>query len=37
LTIRAALYLWSQPETEDNHTPTWDVFKIPDVPPPPPR
>jgi hypothetical protein len=29
----AALYLWNQPETENNHTPAWDFFKIP--PPPP--
>ncbi|HSQ62607.1 MAG TPA: hypothetical protein VLM85_05315 [Polyangiaceae bacterium] len=27
-----ALYLWNQPANENNHTPAWDVFKIP--PPP---
>jgi hypothetical protein len=25
----AALTLWNQPETENNHTPAWDVFKLP--------
>jgi hypothetical protein len=30
----AALYLWNQPENESNHTPAWDVFKIPPVDPP---
>jgi hypothetical protein len=25
----AALYLWNQPEMENNHTPAWDVFQIP--------
>jgi hypothetical protein len=30
----AALYLWNQPEQESNHTPAWDVFKIPPTPPP---
>jgi hypothetical protein len=25
----AALYLWNQPATENNHTPAWDVFQIP--------
>ena len=29
-----ALYLWNQPEAESNHTPAWDVFKIPPTPPP---
>jgi hypothetical protein len=29
-----ALYLWNQPEAENNHTPAWDVFKIPPTPPP---
>lgn len=24
-----ALYLWNQPENEGNHTPAWDVLKIP--------
>lgn len=23
-----ALYLWNQPETENNHTPAWDVFEL---------
>jgi hypothetical protein len=26
-----ALYLWNQPSTESNHTPSWDNFKIPPV------
>ena len=30
-----ALYLWNQPAGENNHTPAWDVFAIPPVPPPP--
>jgi hypothetical protein len=30
----AALYLWNQPADESNHTPAWDVFKIPPAPPP---
>jgi hypothetical protein len=25
----SALYLWNQPEMENNHTPAWDVFQIP--------
>ena len=29
-----ALYLWNQPADEHNHTPAWDVFKIPEPPPP---
>ncbi len=28
-----AVYLWNQPSNESNHTPAWDVFKIPSVPP----
>lgn len=28
----ASIYLWNQP-LESNHTPAWDVFEIPDVPP----
>jgi hypothetical protein len=28
-----ALYLWNQPANEANHTPAWDVFDIPQVPP----
>ncbi|HVY46162.1 MAG TPA: hypothetical protein VHB21_09800, partial [Minicystis sp.] len=29
ITSYASLYLWNQPADEDNHTPAWDVFKIP--------
>jgi hypothetical protein len=29
-----AIYLWNQPATENNHTPAWDTFKVPPVPPP---
>lgn len=29
LETHAALYLWNQPPDENNHTPAWDVFKIP--------
>ena len=25
----ASLYLWNQPDTEANHTPAWDVFRLP--------
>ena len=35
ITTYRALYFWNQPEDENNHTPAWDVFKIP--PPPPPK
>lgn len=35
ITTYPALYLWNQPSNEANHTPAWDVFKIP--PPPPPQ
>lgn len=28
VTTYAALYLWNQPEHENNHTPAWDVFKL---------
>jgi mono/diheme cytochrome c family protein len=28
----SAVYLWNQPANESNHTPAWDVFKLP--PPP---
>jgi hypothetical protein len=34
LTSYPALYLWNQPPGENNHTPAWDVFQIPPVPPP---
>jgi hypothetical protein len=27
-----ALYLWNQPATEHNHTPSWDDYQIPPVP-----
>ncbi|EYF06801.1 TolB family protein [Chondromyces apiculatus] len=30
----ASVYLWNQPEAENNHTPAWDVFKIPPASPP---
>ncbi|GAC1352916.1 MAG: hypothetical protein NVSMB1_20660 [Polyangiales bacterium] len=29
ITSYAALYLWNQPEMEHNHTPAWDVIKLP--------
>src|SRR5262249_3852543 len=35
LATHGAVYLWNQPEEENNHTPAWDVFKIPPAPPPP--
>jgi hypothetical protein len=28
-----SLYLWNQPSGEHNHTPAWDVFNIPTLPP----
>ena len=34
LTTHGALYLWNQPATESNHTPAWDAFKVPPIPPP---
>jgi hypothetical protein len=34
ITTYPALYLWNQPSAENNHTPAWDVFEIPKVPPP---
>jgi len=34
VTTHGAIYLWNQPEGENNHTPAWDVFKIPPSPPP---
>jgi hypothetical protein len=33
LTTHGAVYLWNQPPAENNHTPAWDVFEIPPVPP----
>jgi hypothetical protein len=35
ITTYSALYFWNQPENEHNHTPAWDVFKLPPPPPPP--
>jgi hypothetical protein len=29
----SSIYLWNQPPQENNHTPAWDYFKIPDEPP----
>jgi hypothetical protein len=29
ITTHAALFLWNQPETEDNHSPAWDTLDIP--------
>lgn len=29
-----SIYLWNQPTDTSNHTPAWDVFKIPPAPPP---
>jgi Tol biopolymer transport system component len=26
-----ALYLWNQPSTDDNHTPSWDDYRIPPI------
>lgn len=28
VTTYAAIYLWNQPELENNHTPAWDVFQL---------
>jgi hypothetical protein len=28
VTAYADLYLWNQPEKENNHTLAWDVFKL---------
>jgi hypothetical protein len=33
LTTYSALYLWNQPEAEANHTPSWENFGIPYIPP----
>jgi len=33
-TSYSSIYLWNQPEVENNHTPAWDVFDIPPSPPP---
>ncbi len=32
VTTYSALYLWNQPENEDNHSPAWDEFNIPSAP-----
>ena len=29
VTTTPALYLWNQPQAENNHTPAWDTFSIP--------
>jgi hypothetical protein len=34
MTTYGSLYLWNQPPSEHNHTPAWDYFQIPPVPPP---
>ena len=34
LRTHGAVHIWNQPENESNHTPAWDVFKIPKTPPP---
>lgn len=34
ITTYPALYLWNQPSDEPNHTPAWDVFKLPPIEPP---
>ena len=31
LTTYPALYLWNQPATDGNHTPSWDDFSIPPI------
>jgi hypothetical protein len=35
IATHGALYLWNQPATENNHTPAWDTFQVPVIPPPP--
>jgi hypothetical protein len=32
MTTHGAIYLWNQPASEANHTPAWDVFRVPPVP-----
>ncbi len=34
MATHGAIYLWNQPPTESNHTPAWDTFKVPPIPPP---
>jgi hypothetical protein len=29
-----SIYLWNQPPAEANHTPAWDTFQVPPIPPP---
>jgi mono/diheme cytochrome c family protein len=29
-----SIYLWNQPPAEANHTPAWDTFRVPPIPPP---
>ena len=36
ITTYSAIYFWNQPEAEHNHTPAWDVFRLPPPPPIPP-
>jgi hypothetical protein len=31
MTTYPALYLWNQPSTDGNHTPSWDDFVIPPI------
>jgi hypothetical protein len=31
ITTFPALYLWNQPSTDSNHTPSWDDFQIPSI------
>jgi hypothetical protein len=35
ITTHGSIYLWNQPAMEHNHTPAWDTFKVPKIPPPP--
>jgi hypothetical protein len=35
IVTHGSLYLWNQPAMENNHTPAWDTFKVPAIPPPP--
>jgi hypothetical protein len=34
LATHGAVYLWNQPDGENNHTPAWDGFKVPPQAPP---
>lgn len=31
VTTTPALYLWNQPATDGNHTPSWDSYRIPPI------